>query len=270
MRHHNPKHTGGTRTLASRAGIMRYALAAAFTVLAFAASSRPSSAEEPWRFTTEPYVFFAGLKGHTAIGRAEADVDAKFSDIFKNLKMAAMTKFDATNDRWGVTGDLMYMRLGIKGGVRGDYVELGNKMTILETDGFYRWHIGQSATLDALAGVRYWNIRFKATLAGPIVGATANRSADWADPLVGLRMNVPLAENWSLMFRGDIGGFGVGSSFSWQIEAGILYQVSKGFAITAQYRYLDVDYSRGTPDTPDRFVFDAAMHGPQLGLRFAL
>jgi hypothetical protein len=44
--------------------------------------------------------------------------------------------------------------------------------------------------------------------------------------------------------------------------------VSKSFAVTLSYRYLDADYSRGAPNTPERFVFDAAMHGPQLGFKF--
>ncbi len=226
-------------------------------------------AEEPWQFTVEPYVFMDSLNGNAAIGRAEADVDASFSDILKNLKMAAMMNVEANNGRWGVIGDLQYMKLGMSGGLRGDFVTLRDKMTSVEADGFYRWTIGGRSTIDALVGARYWNMRLTATLAGPPADPAA-RSADWLDPVVGVRLIVPLAEDWALTFRGDIGGFGIGSSFTWQVQAGIVYNVSKGVAIALLYRRLDVDFSKGAANTPGRFVFDAALHGPQLGFRFAL
>ena len=258
--------TGILRVAGSR---VRMVLAVLAGLLAMALPVRAASAEGNWQFIIEPYVYMGSLDGNAAIGRAEGDIDADFSDLLKNLKIAAMLNAEVTNDRWGIIGDVQYMKLGLKKEFSGDrFAELSSKMTIFETEAFYRWHLGERATLDALAGIRYWNIRMYADLSGPIINPSARRAADWVDPVIGARLIVPLTERLLFRLRGDIGGFGVGSSFSWQIFAGFVYDVSKSFAVTLSYRYLDADYSRGAPNTPERFVFDAAMHGPQLGFKF--
>lgn len=248
---------------------VRVLLAVLAGLLAMTLPLRAASAEDSWQFIVEPYVYMGSLDGNASIGRAEGDINADFSDLLKNLKIAAMLNAEVTNDRWGIIGDVQYLKLGLKQDLRGDrFVELSSKMTIFETEAFYRWHLGERVTLDALAGIRYWNIRMYADLSGPFINPSARRAADWVDPIIGVRLLVPLTERLLFRLRGDIGGFGVGSSFSWQIFAGFVYDVSKSFALTLSYRYLDADYSRGTPDTPERFVFDAAMHGPQLGFKF--
>ncbi len=40
-------------------------------------------------------------------------------------------------------------------------------------------------------------------------------SKNWIDPLIGGRYLWRFADGWNIIARGDIGGFGVGSDFSW-------------------------------------------------------
>ena len=257
---------GVSKTTTHRAWIAAASLVALVTMVL---PVQGASAEEKWQFIVEPYVFMGSLNGKSEIGRTEGDIDANFGDILKNLKIAAMLNAEATNGRWGVIADGQYMKLGLKKDLRGDrFAGFSSKMTIFETEAFHRWNLGERATLDAFAGIRYWNNRLYADISGTLINPRVRRAADWVDPLIGVRFAVPLMEKLSFNFRGDIGGFGAGSSFSWQVVAGFSYNVSNNIAMTLSYRYLDVDYSRGQPNTPERFVFDAAMHGPQLGFRF--
>jgi opacity protein-like surface antigen len=248
---------------------VRKLLGAVAGLVAIAFASDAAAEEKKWQFIMEPYVYMGSLDGNAAIGRAQGDIDADFGDLLKNLKIAAMLNAEATNDRWGAISDFQYLKLGLKRDLAGDrFAELTSKLTVFETEAFYRWHIGERATLDGFAGIRYWNVRLYADLSGPLLDPALRRAADWVDPLIGMRLTVPLTERLTIRVRGDIGGFGVGSKFSWQVFAGLGYDVSRRVAVTLGYRYLDANYSRGLVNTPDHFVYDAAMHGPQLGFRF--
>jgi len=62
-----------------------------------------------------------------------------------------------------------------------------------------------------------------------------------------------------------IGGFGVGSEFTWNVLVGAGYKFSKRWTVLLQYRFLGVDYTDGTAGTLDYFRLDTTMSGPLLG-----
>ena len=67
---------------------------------------------------------------------------------------------------------------------------------------------------------------------------------------------------------GDVGGFGVGSEFSWQAIGAYRFDFAKTSHVTWSgmigYRALYVDYERGTGVT--RYEFDVLQHGPVVGI----
>jgi opacity protein-like surface antigen len=75
-----------------------------------------------------------------------------------------------------------------------------------------------------------------------------------------VRVQHPIAERWTLTGYADIGGFGVGSDFTWQLAAGIDYVFSKVFVGKFGYRYMAVDYDK------DGFRYDMANSGLYLGV----
>src|ERR1041384_3746190 len=64
-----------------------------------------------WEISVTPYVFLPRLKGTIGIVGETAEVNASFSDIFKNLDFAAMGTFEARKRNWMVIVDGMYMSL---------------------------------------------------------------------------------------------------------------------------------------------------------------
>jgi hypothetical protein len=76
-----------------------------------------------------------------------------------------------------------------------------------------------------------------------------------------------MAPGQNLTMRGDIGGFGAGSDFSWQAIATYDMQIciTDSYAIDGYlgYRALAVDYSEGSGN--NRYEFDAVTHGPVIG-----
>lgn len=67
-------------------------------------------------------------------------------------------------------------------------------------------------------------------------------------------------------FTGDIGGFGVGSDFTWNVIGLIQWQPWKYAGILAGYRVLDQDYEDGSG--LGRFKWDMRLHGPVLPVNF--
>ena len=53
--------------------------------------------------------------------------------------------------------------------------------------------------------------------------ASASNSWAWADPLIGVRWEVPVLDRLSLDFRGDIGGFGASSDLIWGLVSDVKY-----------------------------------------------
>jgi hypothetical protein len=97
-------------------------------------------------------------------------------------------------------------------------------------------------------------------------GFDVSDTNSWFDPLIVARFTAPLESKWKLGIRGDVGGFGVGSDFTWQVFPFVGYRFSNLFEISGGYRALGMDYNTGSGD--DYFLYDMVTFGPQLGLVF--
>ncbi len=247
---------------------------------------------DPLHFVFAPYVWIAGITGDVAIGRAETEVDASFTDILEGTDKiyGALGHFELGRGRWAVFFDATWMHMEVEEerGLIGEAdVEFGvvSEMGVFEFGGSWTlasgvldqdtpstppraWHV------DALAGGRVMLIDLELEAAadtpGPILGGegrSRDRDQDWTEPFIGLRGGFDISENWRVQARGDIGGFGIGSDFAWQVIALVGYDFQMlGLESTFffGYRALGEDYTDG--EGTDRYAWDTVMHGPILGL----
>ena len=149
-----------------------------------------------------------------------------------------------------------------------------------------RWNFGNNyggetdTWLEMLAGGRYWHqeLDVDVALAGTVnldglvvsgARATARSGVvEWIDPFLGLRMHYKPTLSDEFTVRGDIGGFGIGSQFTWHVlatynsylgtHAGIAYDGYLG------YKALSVDYDEGIGT--GRYEFDVIQQGPVVGI----
>ena len=141
---------------------------------------------------------------------------------------------------------------------------------MIEAGGAFRTEKGPHI-FDMLGGVRYTKLEPDVTTAPipPAVlppGQKRGLSEDWYDPIVGVRYLYDFGNKWMISARGDIGGFGVGSDFTWNVLALVHFQPWKYAAIIAGYRVLDQDYEDGSG--ANRFAYDMRLKGPVLALNF--
>jgi opacity protein-like surface antigen len=236
------------------------------TAISAAEPASPPGESSGWQFSAGPYLWLAGLKGDMGVVEEvePVKVDLSFGDILGALKFAAMGTFEARNGRFVGTADLMYLSMGASDNIEireVDFldVELDAKTFITTLTAGYRAVDQDGLSLDVFAGGRINSMKTSLDLEGPQRSFDGSKTETWLDPLAGIRFKSRLGQRWSLETYADIGGFGVGSHFTWQVLGLVQYDLSSRWSLSAGWRHLKIDYE------DDGFVFDAAMDGPILG-----
>ena len=211
------------------------------------------------------------------------------ADVFGALKFAVMGDLEARKGPFGLMVDGFYGNLGASSSFLhtgdipfGTALSTDAALTIVEVGGTYevmRWGsgglkdaTGSSTALDLLAGARIWQQSLDANLnllgpAGGRVSFARSGLIDWTDPFFGARIRHELAPGQEVALRGDIGGFDVGSKFSWQALATYNRHLFdfKGFPVDAYlgFRALSVDYTQGSG--LNKYTYDVVQYGPVAG-----
>ena len=220
----------------------------------------------------EPYIMFTSMSGTTGIGNLpNTFICVPAGKVFSYLKIGGMLYGEVHNDQLAFTSDLFYADLtqdaSGKNGVLNGTATL--KQFWWELEGLYRIN----TWLEFGAGARINNITASADInvitPGGGVKRSNSKSNTWVDPLLVTRLKKVVNDKWLFQLRADIGGFGVGSQFAWQLQPDIFYRVSRLFQFGLGYRIISMDYNNDSGGG-DRFVYDMDEYGPQIkiGLNF--
>ncbi|MGD9502045.1 MAG: hypothetical protein AB7V40_06120 [Methyloceanibacter sp.] len=245
----------------------------------------------------------------TARGQTVDINESFFQIVEKSDSLLAwMSYFEARKGKLAFFTDLVWLDLGFPGdidirkspfarfpqvvvSIKGD-AQLDYQSLIIQPGiayEFARWQNapGSFTAFDLYGSARYWNqdLSLSLNLTGTLqanlerLGIKINRSRaiaiarantlEWVDPVVGARIRHQIAPGKELTLTGDIGGFGVGSDFSWQAVGvyGFHTQVL-GTPLFAKlgYRALYVDYSENGKFGKDGL--NVVQHGPVMGVTF--
>jgi len=205
--------------------------------------------KDPWRFSVIPLGWLAGIRGDVTVRGRQVDTDVSFDQILDHLKGIAMADFELQKGKFGIYAQPNWIKLEADGNAGPLNGQSDMQLWIVDAAGFYqmcKWGEEKPVTVDALVGVRYWNIKNDLTLSGPggILSFNGSSTLSLIDPIVGLRSKIYLTKKLSLNVHGDIGGFGVSeksSNLSWQALGTLGYDFTRHFSLLAGYRALAVD-----------------------------
>lgn len=248
------------------------AAVAASATLALAGPALAQDADpDRWGLTVAPYFVFPNMNGQAGIGNVTIDVDADPGDIFDRLQFGAMLFLEMSNRDWAVGVDGLYMNLGQKGQtpILGREAEADMKQLAIQTNILRRvatWaEVGLGVRLNSLESGLF-------VAPGEVIlpGIDVKKKETWLDPLIAARFTIPMESKWRLGIQGDIGGFGIGSDFAWQVFPFVGYRFSRVFELAGGYRAIGMNYETGEQGTADYFLYDMVIFGPQIGvvLRF--
>jgi hypothetical protein len=247
---------------------------------ALLAGAASAGAYEPavgrWDVSVAPYLWAARLDGDAKVAGVEADVDVGFEDTLEDLQIAGMAIIEARRDRFGFAVNPLFVRTKDDGGSGPLETEITTDIATAGASAWYQvaeWQIGRgeagrplTLAVEPLAGARLNHLRAELDATLDAAGGRARRQFDddetWVDPLVGLQIVAQLSDRWAFRAEGDLGGFGVGSDFTWNAQAIVSYRVpwrGRELLFGVGYRALHWDYEDGD------FAWDVTMSGPMLG-----
>jgi hypothetical protein len=243
-------------------------------------TTKPALQGDKWEFRVTPYLWAPQIESKVTVGGYSATVNTYFPDIWRNLQGTGMVNFEAQKGKLGFFLNPLYLKLRGDGELtrRRDAslpipptrdLTLNLTLGFVEFGGFYqvgRWPLdwkqgkGRSVTLDVIAGGRFWYIHMDLDTTSPINPTKYN---NFIDPIIGARTKIDLTDKLVLNLEGDIGGFGVGSEFTWNAQGSFAYQFTPLISAFAGYRVLYVDYKAGNSNR-----YEETIQGPMGGVTF--
>ena len=222
----------------------------------------------PWKWTVAPYVWGSGLAGRVATvpGLPPVDVDAGFGDILDNLELGGFVGFAGHDGRYGISGDIQYIRLSNTSTTPGPAFSSATveaETAIVTLMGEYQLNTRADTKLWAMGGLRYWSVKTDVAYAAGLSPAqSAGGSDNWVDPVIGVRGRRDISDRIFLTGWAYAGGFGAGSEEMYDLFGGLGFEFSKALSGVAGYRWMSVDRVSGS------FVYDTSQEGMLAGVRF--
>ncbi len=225
-----------------------------------------------YKVFVEPYLMFTSMSGTTAIGNLPpVFICIPASEIFSYLKIGGMLYAEVHNDKLAFTSDLFYANLSQDASSKNNIVNgtANLKQFLWELEGLYRlnpWlEVGVGARINNITAEV--NINYNPPLGGASVPGNQQRTNTWVDPLIVTRLKTVIHDKWLLQLRADMGGFGIGSQFAWQLQPDIFFRASKLLELGIGYRVISMNYYN-TKSGSDYFLYDMEEYGPQIRIGF--
>jgi hypothetical protein len=248
-------------------------MAAPLAAVPPAVAQQPEAAAAPpgdrWTVTVAPYLWLVSMDGNATVAGVKSDVDVPLKDILKDLSFGAMMAVDVEKGRFGIGINGLFARVSPdsdSGGVKIDATSDSGQLAIAPFYRLVEWQYGTSSLGQPLhlvvapeAGFRVTYMRTELEIRG---GPTVDQSETWVDPLIGSRVWLDLTDRFSITGEANIGGFEIGSDFTWNAQAYVGYRFSlfgRPTTLLFGYRALYQDYHH------HNFEWDVTMHGPVIG-----
>jgi hypothetical protein len=221
-----------------RVSVKRLVRQCAIIAVVVAASTTQVLAQpagEEWNVLVAPYLMGAAMSGTTTVRRFDVDVDLPASDIFSNLQFGAMGIAVARKGDWGFGTDLIWMALG---------TTVDDTNVDFNQGAFAFYGLRQlSPAADVTFGMRVNTLQGRLTFKDS--GVARSQDKTWVDPIVGVTVRTPTKHRTQLRLYTEVGGFGAGSDFTWQVFPNLAVNLTQKASMEFGYRWLDLNYATG-------------------------
>jgi len=214
---------------------------------AMPATPAVEEAPSPWQFEVAPYAWISGTGGTANVAGRSVDLDFGPGDVisllFQGDAFAAGGYFGARYDRWFGFLDAFggFLRDGQREMIPTRFCTVSASVNttvypvLVDLAVGYQlgeWTLGKRlrpVSLGAYAGMRFTHFGVDLGTQAGVVGGyqgqgrSVSTGYNWADPMIGLRGEIPVFDRLSLAFRGDVGGWGASSELIWGVVGDLRY-----------------------------------------------
>jgi hypothetical protein len=236
-----------------RAGNRTAAVVAAVLLMALAApAARAQDRGNPgWYLRVAPYLWASNIDGAVSLGLpADPQTVGNYHVAVEDTLLQGAWAVRAEVGKGRVRGWFNVSRAGLAKPteiepITGPADTLGGSFdfTWLTGEAFAAVQVGPFVTTHAFevyAGGRYVRHDQNVAVEG---GATSEISESWIEPALGARLWMELGRRFWTAFNTDIGGFGIGSDFTWTLGGELGFRVVGPLDISARYNYQEIDYN---------------------------
>ena len=242
---------------------------------------------DKWQISFSPYFWAPSIDADATAGGGTLHIDMDFGDIMDTFDVVGLSgRVEMWKRDWGLFFDVQYVDADADFKLTGPVAGIGVGVDVDIVDTTFDFGIAyklfkvpleedrsRMLTFEPLGGLRYHyfkeEIKLRATVPGlGSRGRTLGGDEEWVEPFVGARLRYDLTKNLAAGVRTDFGGFGIGSAskLTWNLVAGVDWQLKKNMSLKLGYKIFDMDYEHGSG--PSRIGFDGKMQGPMIALTF--
>ena len=246
----------------------------ALTVLVSAPLEAQDRGNDGWYLRLAPYLWFSNIGGAVSLG-LPAD-DQRFGDLIVPVEDTVlqndwMVRAEVGKGRvrgWfnvsmaGIANDAEIIR----DAVPVDTVPGTYDLQWFTTEAFAAVQVGsfsRASSFEVYGGGRYMRHRQTVTLEGE---SPTTMTESWIDPVVGGRLYAEMGRRFWAAFNTDIGGFSVGSEFTWTLGGELGVRVFGPLDLAMRYNYQEVEYDN-KKEGAERYQWS---NGVQQGWFFGL
>jgi len=241
--------------------ILHASAAAALTFIttpgpALLAQSTPTPSA--WQVVVTPSWMAPVMRGRLIIKGYESESHAGAGDAFSPLQTGAGLGVEVRRGDWGFTLDGLYTNVSQPAERTDDRIRASQLLlTAVAAKRAATWlEFRFGARLNATRG----------TITGTLAsGGGVEDKRVWLDPVIGAGLVIPGTGHWDIGLSGNVGGFGLGSDFAWQVYPRIGFRFSHGFQAHLGYRAVGFEFE--VDQTRDRYGWHLRTFGPVLGAR---
>ena len=235
-----------------------------FLVLALATISSIASAKvvyQPWYSQFTLYGWAAGVGGDIKpfSGSQNFSFNKSFPDILKDSDGAFFATGLARKGPLVLLADVSYSSSSRQGSIHpGINAQASLTLRSLTLAAGRRVFSDQGSNIDVLGGFKIWDANGSVEV--PFAAVSKSPEKTFIDPIIAMRGKLQIAPRWSLLGYADLGGFGVGSKFTYQLTMTANYQMTRQLYVSVGYRQLYLDYDSGGTR------LGCSMRGPLIGV----
>jgi len=248
--------------------------------------------DDNWHFLFYLPAWLPAMSGDIKARRVTVPVDVNYIDQLENLfhytDFLALGHLEVRKERWTLLLEGIYGQFTEKENavrqidipiiapvpitVQGQ-LKVTTGMLIAEASLLYDVYRSDATiknqpvlTVEALAGARTLSFTTKASVTGPlgVLSVSTDNKIDWVDPIIGGRVLWNLSDRWLAGFRADVGGFGLVSQFTLNLDAFVMYRANNWLRFMGGYRALYEDHHGGSGR--DSFIYKMWMYAPWMGV----
>jgi hypothetical protein len=262
------------RTLSRTAAILPRLFALIVAVCGALAAPAPALAQSNgWEVEVAPLYFWAArLDGDIGVNDRNVSVFMTFDDALDKLAGAFAVHVGAQKGRWGMFGDVYFLRLTTDATFTTPIIPLEVRgeaeLDTLIVEAGLSWAVRPGSSLSLIGGVRTYTLSPTLTLTGGSFQRTLlDTSGTAVGGFGGFTFRPKLGNRVQVLSRADIGG---GQAFTWSSTLGLEFRFTSWAGVMAGFKAFGVDTGEVATDgrIVDKVEVSTVQYGPIVSLTF--